>query len=44
VGAAVATVAAGFTRVGLLSRYAKRYVGVAVRPYISTRQPTVEGA
>ncbi len=43
VGAAVATVAAGFTRVGLLSWYARRYVGVAVRPFVTT-QPAAEGA
>src|SRR5439155_1624412 len=43
VGAAAATVAAGFTRVGLLSWYARRYVGVAVRPFI-TKQPAAEGA
>lgn len=44
VGAAAATVAAGFTRVGLLSWYARRHVGVAVLPYIPTSPPAVESA
>jgi len=42
--AAAATVAAGFTRVGLLSWYARRHVGVAVLPYIPTSPPAVESA
>ncbi len=44
VGAAAATVAAGFTRVGLLSWYARRHVGVAVLPYIPNSPPAVESA
>ncbi len=35
VGAAVATVLAGLTRVWLLQRYARRHIGVAVRPYLA---------
>jgi len=35
VGTAVATVVAGLTRVWLLQRYARRHVGVAVRPYLA---------
>jgi len=34
VGAAVATVVAGLGRVWLLQRYARRHLGVAVRPYL----------
>lgn len=34
VGAAVASVIAGCSRVGLLSWYARRYIGVAVLPYL----------
>jgi O-antigen/teichoic acid export membrane protein len=44
VGAAAATVAAGFTRIGLLSWYARRYVGITVRPYMSTRHAAADGA
>jgi len=43
VGAAVATVTAGLTRVGLLSWYAQRYVGVAVRPYFAAAPRAAEG-
>src|SRR5204862_4185934 len=43
VGAAVATVTAGLTRVGLLSWYAQRYVGVAVRPYFAAAPRPAEG-
>jgi O-antigen/teichoic acid export membrane protein len=43
VGAAVATVAAGLSRVGALSWYARRYVGVAVRPYLPAGPPVPEG-
>jgi O-antigen/teichoic acid export membrane protein len=42
VGAAMATVAAGLTRIGLLSWYAQRYVGVAVRPYFPATRPAAD--
>ncbi|HVH68727.1 MAG TPA: oligosaccharide flippase family protein [Gemmatimonadales bacterium] len=44
VGAAVATVVAGLTRVGLLQWYARRYVGVAARPYFLREQTVADGA
>jgi len=43
VGAAVATVVAGFTRVALLAAYARRRVGVAIRPYLSIEGRVAEG-
>ena len=44
VGAAVATVLAGLTRVGLLQWYAGRHVGVTARPYLLREQAVPEGA
>lgn len=44
VGAALATVAAGFTRVGLLYWYARRTVGVAVLPYLPAALREAPGA
>jgi O-antigen/teichoic acid export membrane protein len=42
VGTAAATVTAGLTRVGLCAWYARRYVGVVVRPYLTGEPPLTE--
>jgi len=44
VGAAMATVVAGFTRVGLLAWYAWRHLGVAILPYVPIESRVAEGA
>jgi len=43
VGAALATMAAGFIRLGMFWTYARRHVGVAVLPFMPAEQPIAAG-